>query len=485
MEKTPICYHRFKYQFTSLFFGIFVLIPACTKTSNLKRASIAESARETTTLNIWWEKGFNLEEDEAFRALVSDWEQKTNYKTKISFYTTSELSEKADRALQGNKLPDIMMSRKADMTLYPRLAWRGKIADVSSLIEPVRDLYEDNALKAVTYYNRVENKRSFYAVPLYQDSLHIFYWQRLIASIDRTPQDIPQDWDDFWQFWQQAQDKLRAKPSNNIYGLGFPLSSVSMDTVFLFEQILEAYDVTLFNSQGQLSIDTPKTRQGIIKCLNWYNQFYQQGYIPPDAINWLNTDNNRNLLNRVVLMTPNASLSIPAAIHQDRDTYYNKLGIVNFPQKPSGEPMRYLVSVKQAIIFTDSPHQQIAREFLRYLIQPEIIAEYLQASGNRYLPVHKSVWKYPAWQQTEDPYISTATEALTKSPTRLIYMAKNPAYSQVLQENIWGKALTKTIVYGMTSEQAADEAITRIKQIFADWKRQDLRQDSYKIYNSN
>ena len=485
MEKTPTYYHRFKYQSISLFFGICILISACTKTSNLKQASIAESAQETPTLNIWWEKGFNLEEDEAFRALVSNWEQKTNNKTKISFYTTSELSEKADRALQGNKLPDIMMSHKADMTLYPRLAWRGKLADVSNLIEPVRDLYEENALKAVTYYNRVANKSSFYAVPLYQDSLHIFYWQRLLASIDRTSQDIPQDWGDFWQFWQQAQDKLRTRPSNNIYGLGFPLSSVSMDTFFLFEQILEAYDVNLLNSQGQLSIDKPHTRQGIIKCLDWYKQFYQQGYIPPDAINWLNTDNNRNLLNRVVLMTPNVSLSIPAAIHQDRDTYYNKLGIINFPHKPSGEPMRYLVSVKQAIIFTNSPHQQVAQEFLRYLIQPEIIAEYLQASRNRYLPVQKPVWKYPAWQQTKDPYIATATEALTKSPTRLIYMAKNPAYSQVLQENIWGKALTNTIVYGIASEQAADEAITRIKRIFAEWESQDLRHDLYQINNLN
>ena len=485
MEKTPTCAHHFKDRFFSLFISIFILISGCAKTANLEQASITKPTEETTTLNIWWEKGFNLEEDEALRALVSNWEKQTNHKTKLSFYTTSELSEKADRALQGDKLPDIMMSQKADMTLYPRLAWRGKLVDVTDIIKPVQNLYEEHALKAVTYYNQVENNHSFYGVPLYQTSLHIFYWRRLLTSIDNTQQSMPEDWDDFWQFWQQAQDNLRAQQSNNIYGLGFPLSSASMDTFFLFEQILEAYDVALLDSQGKLLVDRPQTRQGIIKCLDWYNQFYQQGYIPPDAINWFNIDNNRHLLNGAVLMTPNVSLSIPAAIRQDQDTYYNKLGIVNFPHKPSGEPMRYLVSVKQAIIFTDSPHQQVAKEFLRYLIQPEIIAEYLQASGNRYLPVHKSVWQDPTWRQTKDPYITNATEALSNSPTRLINMAKNPAYSQVLQENIWGKALTKTIVYGMASEQAADEAIARIKQIFAEWKRQDLKHDTYKLYNLN
>ena len=467
----PTCYHRFKYRSFSLFASIFILIGACANTPNVERTSIAQSSTETTTLNIWWEKGFNLEEDEAFRTLVSNWSKKTDRKIKLTFYTTSELLEKADRALQGDKLPDIIMSHKADMTLYPRLAWQGKLADVVDLIKPVRDLYEENALKAATYYNQVENKHSFYGVPLYQNSLHIFYWQRLLASIDRTPQDIPQDWDSFWQFWQQAQDQLRAKQSNNIYGLGFPLGSESIDTFFLFEQILEAYDTKLIDDRGQLLVDTPQTRQRIIKCLDWYDRFYQQGYIPPDAINWLNVDNNRHLLNRVVLMTPNVSLSIPAAIRQDRDTYYQKLGIVNFPRKPSGEPMRYLVSVKQAVILADSPHQQEAKAFLHYLMQPQTIAEYLKASGNRYLPVHQSIWQDPFWQKTQDPYLTAATKALTQSPNRLISMNKNPAYSQILQENIWGQAIASILIENITQEEAVDRAITRIKQIFAEWER--------------
>ena len=140
MEKMPTCYHRFKYRSFSLFVSTFMLIGACANTPNVKRTSIAQSSTETTTLNIWWEKGFNLEEDEAFRTLVSNWSKKTNRKVKLSFYTTSELLEKADRALQGQKIPDIIMSHKADMTLYPRLAWRGKLADVADLIKPIRDL---------------------------------------------------------------------------------------------------------------------------------------------------------------------------------------------------------------------------------------------------------------------------------------------------------------------------------------------------------
>ncbi|MEH2170128.1 MAG: hypothetical protein V7K41_26460 [Nostoc sp.] len=46
---------------------------------------------------------------------------------------------------------------------------------------------------------------------------------------------------------------------------------------------------------------------------------------------------------------------------------------------------------------------------------------------------------------------------------------QNPAYSVVLEENIWGKALNRIIVDKISPEQATDEAIKQIKQIFAQW----------------
>ena len=47
---------------------------------------------------------------------------------------------------------------------------------------------------------------------------------------------------------------------------------------------------------------------------------------------------------------------------------------------------------------------------------------------------------------------------------------QNPAYSRVLKENVWGKALKIIVVDGISPEKAADEAIERIKEIFDQWK---------------
>ncbi len=467
-------HYRFKSKYGQIILAIaitFVSI-ACSNIIHPDSPVTTKSAQETTELNIWWEQGFNLEEDEALRTVVNNWQELTGNKVKLSFFTNDELTAKAERAVIVNHPPDLMISIKGDRILYPRLAWQGKLEDISDIIEPIKDSYPENILQGITYYSSSEDKRSYYGVPIFQATLFIYYWQKLLASIGLDSKDIPHDWQGFWQFWQQAQQKLKTEQNKDIYGLGLSISGdeIASDTHDLFEQVLEAYDISPFNAQGELAIDRPEVRQGIIQCLNWYAQLYRQNYIPPDAVKWSNIDNNRNLLNRLVLMTPNTSLSIPATVRQDRDTYYNKLGILKFPNKPSGKPMRYLFSIVQAVIFKDSPHNSLAKDFLRYFIQPPVTIDYLKATGSRYQPVQKSVWSDPFWQDTQDPYIATATEVLTAGQTRLSHVVEHPAYSQVLAENVWGKALTQVTANQVNPEQAADEAIVRIKEIFEQWR---------------
>ncbi len=459
--------------YCAIAFLAFTITVSCSyyQQSNQPPIQKSHSDINQTELNIWWEKGFNLEEDAAFQAIVDDWQKATGNKVKLSFYPTDELSEKIARKVRSGNLPDLIMSQKANPTLYPRLAWQNKLEDVSDVIEPVKDLYPEHILKAVTYSNGVTGESSYYSIPVHQATMFIFYWQKLLSLVGLSANDIPQDCDGFWQFWQQAQSKLIKEQNKQIYGLGLPFSINGSDDMYLlFEHILEAYDVKPIDEKGTLLINRPQVRQRIIKCLDWYSQFYLQGFVPPDATNWLNTDNNLNLLNRVVLMTPNVTLSIPAAVREDKETYYKRLGIVGFPNKLNGQPMRYIITVRQAVIFADSPHVKLAKDFMRYFIKPEVTSKYLQTSGNRNQPVQNSVWQEPFWQETTDPYLKMTTKILSKGKTRLSYTYKNPAYSQVIEENIWGKTLNRIVVDRLSPEQATDEAIARIEEIFNEWE---------------
>lgn len=453
----------------ALAIAVILIVVACSNQTQLDPDPRQEPLSESSELNIWWEKGYNLEEDEAISKIANNWQRKTGNQVKLNFFASNEFIAKARRADEAGKLPDLIMIPQGDRLIYPELAWENKLVDVTDLIEPIENDYPPHVLKAITYRNAIQARSSYYTVPLGQVAVFIFYWQDLLASAGLNTDDIPQDWDGFWRFWQQAQIQLNQQ-DHNIYALGLPLSGNNSvnDTYFLFEQILEAYDVTLFDRQGNLQIDRPQVRQGIIDCLNWYARMYRQGYIPPDATQWTDTDNNRSLLNRLVLMTSNTTLSIPATVRSDRDVYYEKLGISQFPHKPNGESLRPLVSVRQAAIFKDSARQSLAKSFLSYLIQPQIAIDYFKASNSRTYPVRKSICSNPFWQDTEDPYLQ-ASKVLSTKTLRLFYTVERPAYSQVLADNIWGKALTKVTRDRQPPEQAADEAIARIREIFTEW----------------
>ena len=448
-----------------------VLIVACNSDTQLQNTQVEETAppTEENVLKLWWDKGYSPEEDEALQKLVKNWEQKTGNKVKIHFYTLDQRSEKPERYLQGGVTPDIFMSFKAESTLNPTLAWKGKLIDVTNVIEPVKEIYESRALETAYYYNNVEQKHSYYAVPVHRAALHIYYWKDLLEKTGRTAADIPRDWDGFWQFWLDVGEDLKTQHQQDIFPIGLPMSVEAGDTYQAFEHILEAYNVKLVDSEGNLLVDDPQVREGIIKCLDWYTQFYLQGYTPKDAVDWNNAANNRQLLNREILTTTNATLSIPAALRQDSDAYANKLGIVELPNKPNGEPMRHIFLVEQAVIFDDAKHPQLAKDFLAYLIQPEVINQFLQESG-RHSPAHTTVHQDPYWTNAEDPHTSEVTKTLTKSKIRPIYPANSPAYSIVLKENIWGQSLEKIVLEGVTPEQAADDAIVRIKKIFEEWE---------------
>lgn len=448
---------------------ISLIIVACNKASTIAPSSVNAPDTESKILKIWWDKGFTLEEDEALQQVVSNWEKRSSNKVKLAFYSTDELSQKVERELRTGDLPDLIAMFKSEKSLTPRLAWEGKLADVSDVIEPVKNLYPEAVLKTVSFYNKSTQKSSYYALPIHQATIHVYYWRDLLEKAGHSDAEIPKEWDAYWKFWKQMQNQLRVKQID-IDGLGLPLSIAAGDTYQTFEQILEAYDVQILDAKGQLRVDDPQVRQGIVKVLDWYAQSYRQGYLPADALHWLNPDNNRNLLNRKVLMTTNDTLAIATAVRQDPDTYSKKLGISELPHKPNGKPMRYLITVQQVILFADSKNQEIAKDFLAYLIQPEIINNYLKAAGGRHSPVLKPVWKDPFWTDPNDPHVSTATKTFTQGETRLFYTFQNPAYSMVLKENVWGQALKRVLVDGSSPEQAADEAIARIKQIFAQWQ---------------
>jgi multiple sugar transport system substrate-binding protein len=421
-----------------------------------------------TELQVWWSEGYYPEEAEAIRSTVQRWEEATNQEVNLVFYSEKDLIQQLENTVATGGAPDVFYGNGTDLVLIPRLAWEGKLADVTSVIEPVADLYFPEALESVNYSNDVAKTRSYYAVPISQLTTHMHYWKDLLEEAGEDSDNIPTDWSAFWQLWEVGQQNLRDQGLEEIYGIGLPMSAAATDTFVLFEQFLEAYNVELLDPSGALQVDDLSVRQGVIEALTEYTRFYKQGYVPPNAVEWGDPDNNVTFLSNLTLMTSNATLSIPGSQRLDEINYFERMRTVPWPNKPDGSPMRYVTSVKQIGILADSPRLEAAKELVSYIIQPDNLASYVEGSQGRFFPVMPELAQRDFWVDESDPHISVVLKQFEN--TRPSYTTYNPAYSTVQARNIWGEAIYSVVTADITPDAAADLAIEEIKKIFADWK---------------
>ena len=435
----------------------------------------------TSKFRVWWIQSFYPAETEALSQIVAEWEKRNNSKVEITFYNDGSINRDAENALENGNPPDILFSNTAEFALYPKLAWQNKLVDVSDVVEPVKNLFSPIALKAVAYKNSANPKPAYYAVPIAQLSAGLHYWRDLLADVGMADTSIPKDWDSFWTFWQTAQDRANNKGKKDLYGIGLPMSAEGTDVIFMFEQFLTAYGVELLDDNGQLQIDSPKNRQGIIDALTKYTGFYKSKHVPPTAVQWTDADNNQVFLSRNSFMTTNPGLSIPASQQFDPEIYNKKLVTTEWSLAPDGKPLNYLVAVKQAVIFAaanvkenkddiakEKARQDLAKNLLSYIIQPNNLLTYLKGAGGRYFPTMPKLLEDPYYKDSKDPHILAATKQFQN--TKSFYTAQNPAYSEVGAKQIWGKTIKSVATGANTPEKAANEAIAQIKTIFTQWK---------------
>jgi multiple sugar transport system substrate-binding protein len=471
MKLNRLSHHlsRFRHKFP-IGLGIILFLLTTLTCCNLSRSTSIEAiAPAPEGLRIYWRRGLFPEEDQVLQKIIADWERQSSIPVQLSLLSPDDVINQAVIALENGDPPDIIFAHRADYTLEPRWALEDKLADVSDVVATVKNQYSQLALDAAYFYNKTDQKKSFYGVPIEIQALHIHYWRDRLTQLGWSDADIPDDWDKFWQFWQQAQTKLRQLGEPKIYGLGLTLSPASSDLFVLFEQILEAYDIELLNAQGQLRLKEPQVRQGIITAMTWLTQLYQDKYVPPESLNWVDSDNNVNFLNHNMLMTANPSLSIPVSQRDDTDLYFKKIATREFPKKPGGGRMRSLISVKQALIFKNAKNVKAAKAFLTYFIEPDRLNAYLINSRGRSFPTMPNSLKNAFWKNSADPHISIAVKQL-QGQTRLFYHVLNSAYSQVQEESVWGQAIQQVIVDGKSPEAAVDEAIAHIQKIFDEWQ---------------
>ena len=419
-------------------------------------------------LEVWWSEGYYPEETDAIESIFSAWQRNSGKNLKLSFFSENEISAKAQSAVDGGPVPDLLYGYGINDTIVPVLSYRNRLVSLNDIIEPIQNELLPGVRDGITYLNRETGTKSVYGAPLSQHSVNLHYWKDLLEEATEAPgvAMIPKDWNGFWRFWFDAQKKLREKGYDDVFGMALPMSSQARDTTYIFSFFLEAHGAELINQSGKLQIETPDVRRRVIAALRNYTDLYREKAVPPKATSWGDPDNNINFLSSLSLMSANPTLSIPGSQLSDEIAYYERLGSLPWPDRLDGEKTRSFDSIKQAIVFQGSNVDQ-AKSLLAYLLRPENLSRYVEGSQGRFLPVTKEIIDRPYWVNPKDEHIRTAIQNLNnvKTPAWIL----NPAYSAVITKNVWGYAIEAITTGSSSLEKAADKAIAELRDIFQRW----------------
>jgi multiple sugar transport system substrate-binding protein len=417
-------------------------------------------------LVVWWNKSFIPQQDEAFKEIAQKWEKKTGKKVDLSFFALPDHPAKMLAAFDSKIVPDVDFGQIVNVQTG-NFAYDDKLLEISDVINPIHDRFTAGALRATEYFDGKTGKRGVYAFPLMQHGVNIHYWVDMLQAAGFKESDIPKKWKPFWDFWGGVQKKLRAK-GERVYGLGITYSTEATDTWQEFEHFMEAHRVRVLDDNGKLLVGDPKVRKGLITVLDDFTRHYKAKNVPPGAISWKDIDNNVNFNNRQTVMTMNPTLSIPGSFFgKDMDAYNNKIKTLRWPAAPDGGTFTLRVSVHAGFIPKDSKNKELAKDFVRFILEPENLDLFVKASNGAFFPVLKESYKDPFFVSA-DPHRAAVYKNFTETPTRPYEQVINRKFIQVQTENLYGRACGRVLSDNWKTDKAVDELISRMKQIVGD-----------------
>ena len=433
-------------------------------TSSLARPYIANAT--ATTATVWWTQGSAEEEDIAIKKIIADYEKASGNTIDYSIMPYAPLRQKIISAVTSGEVPDLFQNNPAEIIAL--FAWQDKLVDVSDVVETQREEYTETALLTVRCYNNVEKKRSIYGVPYTVGHSMNHIWRPLVEKAGYQMSDMSKTWDAFYDFFKDVQKKLRAQGMRNVYGLGFQLATIGGDSNARFNDFVIAYGgQDIVTKDGKLHLDDPKVREAAIKALTYPTTAYKEGFVPPGAINWNDFDDNNAFHAKQIVMDIEGSLSTEVAIIKNQQDY-NDIVVMGLALSNDGKPVPAQQGSLCGLIPKGAKNVEVAKDFLKYLIQPRVLNELLKTGLGRNLPAMPAIVKRdPWWLDSKDPHRAAYVHQGLFGPTVPTFWTSNPAYSQVQNEHIWQAGWAEIMKDGATPQAAAEKAFKRVEEIFA------------------
>jgi multiple sugar transport system substrate-binding protein len=257
---------------------------------------------------------------------------------------------------------------------------------------------------------------------------------------------------DTWEELLEAGTKLKRAGHPFGFGLGHGFG----DNHGWLYPLLWSYGAREVEPDGKtIVLDSDETARAVDFCRNFY-----QDTMMEEVITWTDTSNNKAFLTEQISCTNNAASILYVAKKE-----FPAIGRVTEqslnPQGPKGR--FHILAPWSHSIFTRTEDQKVAKDFLRWLMQPDQVGPWYASAASYYAPFLKKYDDAPLWhvEPRNLPYRdSLATSHLPGWPAPPSRPQAESVAKYVIVD-MFAKACT-----GGSTRDVIAEAVAQLRQIY-------------------
>ncbi|MEM3942083.1 MAG: extracellular solute-binding protein [Candidatus Bathyarchaeia archaeon] len=438
-----------------------------------KETIITAPTSSVGSISLYAEKGWYAAEDEARKWIARMFKRETGIDIQVTSLTQEDLLKKVVAGATAKSPPELAFC--TTLSWLQEYCWNGWYEDLSEFVDILKELEVPQwMIDAWKWYDPTVGRLILAGVPVCTDNIPFHYWKDFLDEVGMPsePDEIPMKFDEFTSFWREAQDKLwQKKPDlkEKVYGIGWPsLGGIGINPGDGWAQIahlLVWHGWDPIKPQGFI-IDSPENIEVMRTVVKWVMQQYQDGYMPKGILEWGSPDNNKAFHAKQIISVFNASMSIPLYWYStDKDAYFKKSASLGRMPSPTGARGVNLWHTFGWYIFKDAKYKDLAKEFVKWFLQPEILNFYMKAAGGRMFPASRMVLEMdPYWEKgkevidgVKDPHLPTVYQRLIEGPNRP-FIHQSVGYPIAIVDCPVLRACQKAIA-GLSVDEAVKEAI--------------------------
>jgi multiple sugar transport system substrate-binding protein len=152
----------------------------------------------------------------------------------------------------------------------------------------------------------------------------------------------------------------------------------------------------------------------------------------------------------------------------DKQAFYHEIVTLGMPKYKDGTLIPNQVGVGGGFIPKGAKGAEVAKDLMKYWMQPKVMNANLKAGLGRWVPAMPQVVKDdPWWLNSGEPCLAPYVHECILEKTLPPWEGFNPAWGQVAAEQLQQGTVADVVKNGMTPTQAVDKAHKRMTEIFS------------------